>query len=336
LSTPSRKITPWLRNCALTSINSTNSISFLVPLLYDRENTVETAFNLASVGKMFTGVAVAQLAEQGRLCYDDTIAKYLPDYPNPDAANRVTIHELLTHTSGLQDFLTPQFLHAAKNEFVTIQSFFPLFASQPLVFAPGEKFNYTNADYMVLGAIIEKVSNQSYFDYVREHIFEPAGMLRTDFSELDRELPNRATSTTRATSLSAPPPESGPPRNAAYLILYKGMPAGGSFSTVGDLLAFANALLNRQLLNAADTNLVLAGKVNTTPPFPPGDRYAYGFEDFTSNGIRIVGHGGTAPGAVTRLDIFVDKGYVAVTLGNRDYDLAPRVIQKIRDLLTAK
>jgi len=180
------------------------------------------------------------------------------------------------------------------------------------------------------------VSNESYFDYVRDHIFEPAGMLRTDFSELDREIPNRATSLTHATSLSAPPSAFGPPRNAAYLILYKGMPAGGSFSTVGDLLAFANALLRHRLLNKADTDLVITGKVDTTPPFPAGDRYAHGFEDFTDNATRIVGHGGSAPGTVARVDIFLDKGYTAVTLGNRDYDLAAGVVQKIRDLLTSK
>lgn len=305
-------------------------------IAYDRENTVDTAFNLASVGKMFTGIAVAQLAEQGLLSYEDVIGKYLPDYPNQDAANHVTIHELLTHTSGLQDFLTPQFLHSAKNEFVTVQSFFPLFASQPLLFTPGTKFNYNNADYIVLRAIVEKVSGQSFFDYVHDRIFEPAGMPHTDFSELDRELPKRATSITRATNLTMPPPASGPPRNAAYLILHKGMPAGGSFSTAGDLLAFANALLAHRLLSAADTDLVISGKVDTTPPFPAGDKYGYGFEDFTYRGTRIVGHGGSAPGAATRVDIFLDKGYIAITLGNRDYDAAANVIQKIRDLLTAR
>jgi len=305
-------------------------------IAYDRKNTLDTRFNLASVGKMFTGVAVAQLVEQGLLSYDDVIGKYLPDYPNQQAANQVTISELLTHTSGLQDFLNQQFIDAAKNEFVKVQDYFPLFASKPLLSSPGEQFNYNNAEYMVLGAIIEKVSNQSYFDYVKEHIFEPAGMEHTGFYELDLELPNRATSITKATKLTTAPPTSGPPRNAIGLILYKGMPAGGSFSTAGDLLAFTNALLQHELLSAADTNLVIAGKVATGPPFPAGEKYGYGFEDYTYNGTRIVGHGGGAPGAVTRVDMFLDKGYTAVVLGNRDDDAASNVIQKVRDLITAK
>jgi len=82
------------------------------------------------------------------------------------------------------------------------------------------------------------------------------------------------------------------------------MPAGGSFSTAGDLLAFANALLQHELLSAADTNLVIAGKVATGPPFPAGEKYGYGFEDYTYSGTRIVGHGGGAPGAVTRVTCF--------------------------------
>jgi hypothetical protein len=90
------------------------------------------------------------------------------------------------------------------------------------------------------------------------------------------------------------------------------------------------------LFSTADTDLVITGKVDTTPPFPAGDRYAHGFEDFTDNATRIVGHGGSAPGTVARVDIFLDKGYTAVTLGNRDYDLAAGVVQKIRDLLTSK
>lgn len=308
----------------------------LASIAYDRENTIDTRFNLASAGKMFTGVAVAQLAEQGLLSYDDVIGKYLPDYPNQQAASQVTIKELLTHTSGLQEMFNQQFFDAAKNELLTIQDYFPLFASKPLLFTPGGQFNYTNSDYMVLGAIIEKISKQSYFDYIKEHIFEPAGMKHTGFSELDLEIPNRATSITKITNLAVLPPPSAPPRNAIYLIPYKGIPAGGSFSTVEDLLAFTKALLGYELLNATDTNLVTTGKVEMTPPFPTGDKYGYGFEDYTYQGTRIVGHGGGGPGIVTRVDMFIDKGYTAVVLGNRDYDATSEIVQKIRDLISEK
>ena len=139
----------------------------------DLPNQVDTKFNLGSMDKMFTAVAVMQLVEQGRLALDDTIADRLPDYPNQEVAKAVTIHQLLTHTSGLGDYSESdrsEELHRSDQEWGTS----PLFVDAPLEFEPGKQFRYSNSGFMVLGLIIEEVTGQSYYDYVRLNISSPA------------------------------------------------------------------------------------------------------------------------------------------------------------------
>ena len=206
---------------------------------HDVPNRTNTKFNLGSMNKMFTGVAVAQLAEKGRLAFTDPIGKHLTDYPNKAVAEKVTLHHLLTHTSGVGDYFNDKYMEAAKDRFRTVQDFFPLFVDKPLEFEPGAKFRYSNAGFMILGAVIEKVSGQSYFDYVRDHVYQPAGMADTDAYEMDQDTPNLATGY-RRTNLYGQP-EVGPRRNNLFLHVFKGGPAGGGFSTAEDLIRFAAA-----------------------------------------------------------------------------------------------
>ena len=154
-------------------------------------NNTETRFNLGSMNKMFTAVAIAQLAEAGKLSFDDTVGKHLPDYPNKDVANKVTIHQLLTHTSGLGSYWNAKF-EAKKATIKSVSDYLALFADEPLKLEPGKRFQYSNSGFIVLGAIIEKVSGQSYYDYVREHIYKPAGMKNTDAYEMTANTPNLA------------------------------------------------------------------------------------------------------------------------------------------------
>ena len=121
-------------------------------IAFDRDNRTDTKFNVASVGKMFTGVAIVQLAERGLISYTDPIAKYLPNYPNPAVASSVTIGQLLTHTSGMVDLFNSQFFAAAKNLLVNPTDYFPLFSNYPLQFPPGSQFSYSSPGYIVLGA----------------------------------------------------------------------------------------------------------------------------------------------------------------------------------------
>ena len=143
-----------------------------------RPNRLDTRFNLGSMNKMFTGVAIMQLVEQGKLSLQDTIDKCLPDYPDKEIARQVTVHQLLTHTSGLGDFFNEKF-RTASHRPEKLADFVPYFAGQPLGFPPGTKFRYSNAGYIVLGLIVEKISGTNYYDYVKQHIYEPAGMVNT-------------------------------------------------------------------------------------------------------------------------------------------------------------
>jgi CubicO group peptidase (beta-lactamase class C family) len=282
------------------------------------------------MNKMFTAVAVAQLAQQGKLAFDDPLLKHLPDYPNQEIAGKITIHQLLTHTSGLGDYFTDKFMQTSKDRYRTIQDFFPLFVDKPLTGEPGKEFRYSNAGFMVLGAVVAKVSGEDYFDYVRNHIYKPAGMVNTDAYEMDRDTPNLAIGYTQGGMAGPGEPEG--PRNNLFLHVVKGGPAGGGFSTVEDLTRFAAALQNGKLLDKKHADLVLTGKVASGRR--GNAKYAYGFFDETSRGTRIVGHSGGFPGINSQLDIYLDKGYTVAVMSNYDPPAAQRIADKARTLIT--
>jgi CubicO group peptidase (beta-lactamase class C family) len=293
---------------------------------YNVRNQVDTKFNLGSMNKMFTAVTIAQLAQQGKLSFTDTVGKFLPDYPNKDVAQKVTIHQLLTHTSGLKDYFNEKFMETSRDKFREVNDYLPLFQKEPLNFEPGSKWDYSNAGFMLLGAIIEKVTGQNYFEYVREHLYKPAGMTNTDAYELDRDTPNLATGYTRETS-----DDVKVRKNNIFLHVLKGGPAGGGYSTVEDLHRFALALKQNKLLSAETTEKVIGGKVEMT--FAGGSKYAYGFMDKTVNGQRIVGHGGGFPGLNSDLNIYLDSGYIVAVMSNYDPPTAQRVSDKFQEWL---
>ena len=286
-------------------------------------NNLETRFRLGSMNKMFTSVAIAQLVEAGKLKYTDTLAQVLPDYPNKEVAQKITVHQLLTHTSGLGDIFGPEF-DKRKNELREIKDYLALFADKPLRFEPGAGWSYSNGGFIVLGLIVEKLSGQSYYDYVQKHIYDVAGMkLSGSFPKTDK-IPNLAVGYMKG----------GPSGQLApnwETLPWRGMSAGGGDSTVGDLLRFAEALRGHKLLGAQLTETIVTGK---TQPGPDADsKYAYGFEDERVAGHRIVGHGGGAPGMNGQLDIYLDGGYTVVVLANLDPPAAQGVANYVRERL---
>jgi CubicO group peptidase (beta-lactamase class C family) len=308
--------------------------------LADREtsepNDTETRFNIGSLGKMFTAVAIAQLVEQGRLAFDDTIGEYISGFPTA-IADSVTIDQLLTHTSGMGDFARGGYPEAAKSA-KTATELLALITGEPLLFEPGSRESYSNSGYVVLGAIIEAVSGQSYYDYVRDHVLAPAGMTQTDWSPPGQGGPNTARGYMRVGDDGRPMAAPGPGGVAGdgqladnSGVVPWGNPSGGAYSTVGDLQRFGEALLDNGLLGPELTTTVLAGKVDI--PGAGGARTAYGFTDGSANGVRIVGHGGGAPGVSAGIDIYPDLGYVVVVLANYD-GAATSVQDRTRDLLT--
>ncbi len=293
---------------------------------YNVPNQTNTKFNVASVGKMFTGVAVAQLAEQGKLSFNDFIGKYLPDYPK-DVANRVTINHLLTHTSGLGSYWKDEFHEANHARFRTIQDFFPLFTNDAPAFPPGAKWSYSNAGFMVLGAIIEKVAGQSYFAYVKENVFRRAGMNDTDFYEADRVTPNLAIGYTKQNRYLREVTEW---TNTLFISPVKGGAAGGGYSTVEDLLRFSVALRQNKLLNSEMTDTTLTGKVE----YAANRKYAYGFANDIINGQRIVFHDGGANGISAEFDMYPDTGYTIIVLSNYDHPAARPVVKKAQEMIS--
>lgn len=291
-------------------------------------NELNTRFNLGSMNKMFTAVAVAQLAQAGRLAFNDPVGKHLPDYPNKEVADKVTIHHLLTHTSGMGMYWNEKFM-AQREKLLTVVAHLPLFASDPLSFPPGEKFQYSNSGYMVLGAIIEKVSGQDYYSYVQDHVYKPAGMSDTGFYEPGREIPNLAIGYSTMSDDGRPLEE---PRDNTNMREIKGGPAGGGFSTVQDMVKFHLALRSSKLLDKEHTELVMTGKVDG----PGGSRYGYGFGDNTSGGKHIVGHNGGAPGIAANFEMYPELGYTVVLLMNTDPPATRPIVKGIRERIPAK
>jgi CubicO group peptidase (beta-lactamase class C family) len=291
-------------------------------------NNVDTKFNLGSINKSFTSVAIAQLAQQGKLSFNDPIGKYLPDYPNKTIADKVTIHQLLTHTSGMGMYFNDEFMKR-RASLKKLADLLPLFVNDRLDFEPGEKMQYSNSGYVVLGLIIEKLTKQNYFDYVREHIFKPAGMKNTDSYELEQKVPNLAIGYTNMGLTGRP--ESGPRKDNTPHLTGRGSSAGGGYSTLEDMLKFGQALIGHQLLNQKYTDVVLSNQM------PPGQPSAgYGFFSVEVNGTRAIGNNGGGPGTNSTFTVYPELGYTVVIMSNYDPPSASTVTSKLREMLTAK
>lgn len=294
---------------------------------FDVPVQVDTKFNLGSMNKMFTGVAIVQLAEQGKIAFHDPISAYLPDYPR-EKAGRITLHHLLTHTSGLGSYWNDAFV-AQRMKLRTINGFLALFIDEPLLFEPGEKWTYSNAGFIVLGAIIEQVSGQDYFSYVREYIYYPAGMVDTDSYELDQIVAKRSVGYTYAGMSDATEPKLR--KNNLLLHGVKGASAGGGYSTVHDLYKFGKALRSHVLLSPSSTETLLTGRVDMADM--PGSVYAYGFSEKRVNGKRRVGHGGGFPGVSADFAFSPESGDTVVVLSNYDTPVTHQAAEKLWECL---
>jgi CubicO group peptidase (beta-lactamase class C family) len=284
-----------------------------------RANTPDTRIGTGSVPKMITGVAVAQLVEQGKLKFTDTLGAVLPDYPNEDARRHVTIHHLLTHTAGIPDpFLSPGYVRGTR--YATPREWMALFADRPLEFRPGERMQYSNGGYAVLAAVVQRVSGQPFGEYVRDNVFRPAGMAVADLDAY-RRLP-------AARGYSRPPeldPMGLEPRRSNEWMVGSHGPStdlngfGGIALTAEDLFRFTQALREHRLLGAEMTDTVLAGKV---PVSPDGAvRYAYGFYVASfPGGPPEIGHSGGGSSSGIGADVEMVGDWTLVVLGNYDLE----------------
>jgi D-alanyl-D-alanine carboxypeptidase len=277
-------------------------------------NTLDTQFRIGSMNKMFTAIAVLQLVQVGKVRLNDPLGKYITDYPNPEVAAKVTIHQLLTHTGGTGDFFGPEF-DAHRLELKSLNDYVTLFGRRGPEFEPGSRWAYSNYGMLLAGVVIERVSGQSYYDYVAEHIYKPAGMTLTGSQPENETVAGRAVGYMHSQGGAKWTPNTD-------TLPYRGTSAGGGYSTVGDLLKFAQALIAHKLLDAEHTALLIAGKVEAGD----GAMYAYGFEDAREkDGAGWVGHSGGAPGMNGDLRIFPKAGCVVAVLSNLDPPAASEI-----------
>lgn len=288
-----------------------------------RPNTVETPFGLSSMGKMFTAVAIGRLVDEGRLGWDDPVSRYLgEDWMPSGAGDRLTLRHLLCHTGGTGDFLEDLIRKEDRSRFLEVSDYRKLVAGRPLAFEPGSRFSYSNSGFILLGAVIEKVTGQRYEDYVRKAVWGPAGMDST--ACLDREAPSDA----RAIGYYRDP-EKDPSRweSNASIVPRKGSPAGGCFSNVGDLYRFARALHSGKLVRPE----TLAEMLTLQTPEGAQLRYGLGFILSGTGSDRMAGHGGSFPGAYGELDMYLDRKATVVVLSNGEGAGSAR--DKARELL---
>jgi CubicO group peptidase (beta-lactamase class C family) len=289
------------------------------------KNTLDTKFNLGSMNKMFTAVSVMQLVEAGKLSLDDTLGKFLPaGAMKPDVLAKVRVKHLLSHTSGLGSYFTPEWDRQSRALWRSVNDWMALIKDDTLQFEPGTRWSYSNTGMLVLGKVIEVVTKQDYFTYVREHLYKPAGMMSTDAYQLDEVNKNLAVGYEPEFA------EDGTKRfkNNIFMHVIRGGPAGGGYSTAEDLVRFAESLKSGKLVSPATYELLTTPKPDVNSP-----QYGYGFGVGPQTGI--VGHSGGFPGISSNLDIFKGSGYVAVVMSNYGGASQP-IVEKIRALVQSR
>jgi CubicO group peptidase (beta-lactamase class C family) len=286
-------------------------------------NRIDTAYNLGSINKIFTRTAIGQLVVAGKLSLDDSVGKWLPDYPNAEARDKVTVRHLVEMTSGIGDFFGERYDATPKDAFRHNRDYLQTFADLPLEFEPGSDRQYSNGGYIVLGEIIAAASGEDYYEYVRGHIFDPAGMLRTASYEADHPVANLAEGYTR--QWDGKLRTEGPRRSNIYSRPARGSSAGGGYSTAEDLLRFVNALVGDTLLPPAWTGWVLGGAE------PSGEENDGDFPHDEGG----FGFAGGAPGINSMIEADLETRTTIVVMSNYDPPSASRIAQRIRRIFDA-
>ncbi len=317
--------------------------SFNVP------NNVNTKFNLGSVSKLFTSVAIAQLIQQGKFSLTTSLYDVLPSWLSDDDAKKITIAQLLTHRAGLGNFMDDKRwqLGADSGLYINTNDYKPLIQQNKLLFAPGTSQLYSNNGYILLGAIIEGISNIPYPEYIEKNIFAPIGMQDTGIYRLDEPVVNRAEG-----YISVCVQNKCHWKNNNFAAPFVGSAAGGAYSTVDDLFKFSQALHHYKLLNPAITHEVLSTDV-VTPSSELNMKAInihgvtlsemvshYGFAGAWNNyGFAVwkqpflIGHTGGTAGAAAFFATSPDNKYTIIILSNTSGSAPILLYKKIRQLL---
>lgn len=276
-------------------------------------NTATTKFRIGSITKQFTAASILLLQERGKLKIEEPVKTYLPDAPA--TWDKITVYNLLTHTSGIPNFTgLPEFPAVMRQE-KTPDEVIALFHDKPLDFEPGTKFTYSNSNYILLGRIIEKLSGASYADFVQKNIFTPVGMQDSGLDSNTAILPQRAQGyESRPNGLE----------RAAYISMTVPYAAGAFYSTVGDLLKWERALFGGKVLSPASLHTM-------TTPFK--DEYGTGLFIKGEKDHNVITHGGSINGFEASLNFYPDRQLTVIVLGNIGNDVPDTIAGQLGKVL---
>jgi len=259
-------------------------------------NSPTTKFRLGSITKQFTAASILLLEERGKLSVSDSVKKYMPDAPA--AWDKITIFNLLTHTSGIPNFTSFPEYKKLEPFATTPAEVVAHFRDKPLDFAPGEKWKYSNSGYLLLGYLIEKIIGESYEKFVTENIFTPLGMKDSGYDSNSTVIAHRAAGYVH---------DSKGFQNASFIHMSIPHAAGALYSTTEDLLKWEQGLFGGKVLSAASLEKM-------TSPFK--DNYAFGLGVQTTGGHKLIDHGGGIEGFNTELAYYPEDKLTVVALAN--------------------
>ena len=283
---------------------------------------LDSKLNLGSMNKMFTAVVIGQLVDEGKLSFQDSVSKFLggKGWTKADLS-KVRVEHLLSHTSGLGSYFNDTYERTARQLLRKVDDYRPLVAEETLAFDPGTKWQYSNTGFLLAGAVIEAATGKDYFDVVRERIYAKAGMIGSDAYDIDLVVPNLAIGYSRERTAQGPRW-----RANTFEHVIRGGPAGGGYSTVRDLLAFAEAMRKGALVSPATAERLWTAKPELQSP-----EYGFGFGVGQDALGRTAGHSGGFSGISSILDVYLDSGWTVVVLSNVDGGMPP-VAQKLREV----
>ncbi|HEV7676016.1 MAG TPA: serine hydrolase [Candidatus Angelobacter sp.] len=283
-------------------------------LEWEIPNTPTTKFRLGSVTKQFTAASILLLEERGKLKVEDPVKKYMPDAPA--AWDKITIFHVLTHTSGIPSFTSFPDYASTEATPTSPEKLVARFRDKPLEFEPGTKWNYSNSGYVLLGYLLEKISSQSYSEFVQQNIFTPLGMKDSGYDSNSSIIKRRAAGYT---------PGKDGPENAGFIHMSIPFSAGALYSTTEDLLRWEQGLFGGKVIKQASL-------AKMTTPFKQD--YAFGVIVQTVNGHKVIAHGGGIEGFNSSLAYYPDEKMVVVVLanlnGNAADDIAGKLAQVVR------
>jgi CubicO group peptidase (beta-lactamase class C family) len=294
-------------------------------------NDIDTRFELASVSKMFTAVAIARLVEEGRLSFDSRVGDLLPHFPGRADIKAVTIRQLLSHTSGLSDYYRNGAIFADFRARPKLAEYWPLFASHPLEFKPGTEYSYSNSNYALLGSVIEHVSRMPFTAFVQREVFDRAGMKSSCYCN-----PVGATFAQPRSKHTAFAGPTRRPIRDGWILIPKDLPrpavsAGYSLSTAPDLARFGRALLDGRLLRSATLSQMRRGVMS----MEDSGKIGLGFFLYDVGGVQAVGHSGSSWGVRTQVDFYPAMDLAVIVLSNSETSGAEALKYKTREWLAA-